>query len=112
MCAQHILLHCAMCSSACASTHQGSKAAKAPLHLGMRVLVKAAFLFQPQAYQIPETLTNPAPYPNPISAGGDAGALRSMKPGAAGGGAPTFGAPQTQAVGDAMALRRKFGAGG
>jgi len=48
--------------------------------------------------------------------GGDAGALQAMKPaGAAGGrgaegGAPSFGPPQTHPAGDAMALRRKFGA--
>lgn len=40
-----------------------------------------------------------------------------MKPGAGssglgGSGAPAFGAPQTQAIGDAMALRRKYGTGG
>ncbi|GBF98011.1 hypothetical protein Rsub_11122 [Raphidocelis subcapitata] len=44
-------------------------------------------------------------------AAADAGALRAMRPAAAGG-APSFGAPEVQAVGDAMALRRKFGGGG
>jgi hypothetical protein len=53
----------------------------------------------------------PSPHPRPGSAPGALHTIRApAAPGAPGG--PAFGAPQTAAAGDAMALRRKFGGGG